>query len=125
MYQDLKDKNIAQKIDFICDFQPNYDYSISGEILSTDFTQTEYSYYTGFMSPFVLIFGVKNATYKADLKMKYYIFDKNKNIIFEKMYQAKPRSYSTTYYYAPTELMYDEMLKEINREFLEDFSKVI
>jgi hypothetical protein len=125
VYSDILDSNISNNVSFSCVYDGNYDYYVVGDILSTEFKDRNYTYGLSVFSPVAIMFGLKDHRYEAVLKIKYYIYDKNKNIIFSKEYSSGPQFYYTTYYYSPTKLMYDTMLLEINRQFMDDLMFVV
>lgn len=101
------------------------DYFIKGEILLMNYKGKLYSYGFG---PYVTIpwlLGLPATTVSNDLEIKLSLINsKTKKVLFTKNYKATPYKKTSNAYNMANDFYYPEMLREINKEFISDITKL-
>jgi hypothetical protein len=107
----------------------NSDYYIQGTLLNTSVLQEKMTHrVTLYLSDFLDITGLpyEEDTYVMKLNLK--ILDKNKNVVFDRIYWARPRKITITSYKSYTLayrlMIFNEMIQEIYTQFFEDIKNI-
>lgn len=127
LFKELETSNLFKDVNYICNIRGdnNSDYIIRAYVKERSIDTVFYSYGLGFINyvvPLPWMFGLPVNKNTTNLSIEIEIVDvKKQNVVFKKLYTAKPISVLNGFYYSNSAFNFQEMIQEINLEFVNDF----
>lgn len=121
--EDLRSADLFKDVEFSYS-KSGSDYHINGQLISTDYEGKIITYGLSVYGPLLWYIGFPASQVSNDLSIKLSLVNtKNKEVVYSKTYNASRYKKLGWIYNLPSDFNYSEMLREINREFVEDIAR--
>ncbi len=100
------------------------DFFLQGNLIKSKYSVANTFYGLSLPGDLLWVIGLPSGKIRNEIEIEYKLMDKNYNIYFQKKYKESFSCYQGLYYNL-TKFQFEELLKKINMQLIEDLRKVI